>query len=67
MTALNHLILMGSQLAARLRPTRDERGASMIEYALLASLIGIFAIVAVKFFGTQVSNSFSNSANQLPN
>jgi Flp pilus assembly pilin Flp len=38
---------------------RDDRGASMVEYALLVVLIAIIAIVAIKFAGRKVSSSFS--------
>jgi Flp pilus assembly pilin Flp len=38
---------------------KDDRGASMVEYALLVVLIAIIAIVAIKFAGKKVSSSFS--------
>ena len=39
----------------------DERDASMVEYALLLALIAIMALVAVAFFGSNLSESFSSS------
>lgn len=39
----------------------DERGASMVEYALLLALIAIVALIAVAFFGSNLSESFSSS------
>lgn len=38
---------------------RDERGATAIEYALIASLIAIVIITAVALVGTQVSTVFT--------
>ena len=38
----------------------DERGASMVEYGLLLSLIAVIAIVAVKTLGGSVSTKFSD-------
>lgn len=38
----------------------DERGASLVEYALLVALIAIVAIVAVRTLGTSVSTKFSS-------
>lgn len=39
---------------------QDEKGASMLEYALLAALIAVVAISAVTFLGQQASTTFSN-------
>ena len=41
------------------RFVRDESGVTSIEYALIASLIAIFIIVAVQLVGTQVSTVFN--------
>lgn len=38
---------------------RDERGAVMTEYGLLATLIAIVAFVAIKVFGQNVSSLYS--------
>lgn len=38
----------------------EEKGASMVEYALLVVLIAIIAIVAITFAGREVSEAFSN-------
>ena len=43
----------------------DERGASMVEYALLVVLIAIIAIVAIRLAGNNVSKTFSNIGTQL--
>ncbi len=44
---------------------KDERGASMVEYALLVVLIAIIAIVAITVAGRQVSSAFSTIATSL--
>jgi len=36
----------------------DERGASLVEYALLVALIAVVCIVAVTFLGTSASTKF---------
>ena len=46
---------------------KDEKGASMVEYALLVVLIAIIAIVAVTIAGQNVSKAFSTIANTLSN
>jgi pilus assembly protein Flp/PilA len=46
---------------------KEEKGASMVEYALLVVLIAIIAIVAVSIAGEQVSTAFSTIANTLSN
>jgi pilus assembly protein Flp/PilA len=44
---------------------RSERGASMVEYALLVVLIAIIAVVAVQIAGENVSKVFSSIADSL--
>jgi pilus assembly protein Flp/PilA len=36
----------------------DERGASLVEYALLVALIAVVCIVAVTFLGSSASSKF---------
>ena len=43
----------------RARLGTNERGASLVEYALLVALIAIICIVAIAFLGTSASNKFS--------
>ena len=38
---------------------KTERGASMLEYALLAALIAVVCIAAITALGRQASTSFS--------
>ena len=44
---------------------RREEGASIIEYALLVSLIAVVAIAALILVGTRVSAIFTQIAGQL--
>ena len=44
---------------------KDEKGASMVEYALLVVLIAIVALVAVSLAGDEVSSVFSEIATEL--
>ena len=44
----------------RARFGRDERGASLVEYALLVALIAVICIVAIAFLGKSASSKFSS-------
>lgn len=60
--------LVAGQQAKAIRkpsPRRSERGASMLEYALLVGLITVIAIAAVRVFGQKVSTQFSKVATQV--
>lgn len=39
---------------------KREKGATMVEYVLLAALIAVVCIVAIRALGTQASKAFSN-------
>jgi pilus assembly protein Flp/PilA len=43
----------------RARFSNDERGASLVEYALLVALIAVVCIGAVSVLGSSASNKFS--------
>lgn len=43
----------------------EERGAGMVEYALLVVLIALIAFIAIQFAGQEVSTVFSNIGNSL--
>jgi len=43
----------------------SDKGASMVEYALLVVLIAIVALIAVSFAGDQVSETFSEIGSGL--
>ena len=60
----------GSMLALWTKVTswmREEKGASMVEYALLVVLIAIVALVAVQIAGREVSETFSEIGSGLDN
>jgi len=42
----------------------DERGATAIEYGLLAALIAMVAITAFSFFGSSLGSLFNYTANR---
>lgn len=44
---------------------KDERGASLVEYALLLALIAVVCIVAITFIGEKADESFSSSGSAL--
>jgi pilus assembly protein Flp/PilA len=44
---------------------RDEEGVTAIEYALIAALIAVVIIVAVRTVGQDVNNTFQKVANEL--
>ena len=47
-------------ISARYRSlTAGQTGASLVEYALLIALIAMVALVAIRFFGTELSTSYS--------
>ena len=59
------LLEFGRYLSVRFRIEADERGASLVEYALLVGLIAIVCLVAIAFFGTSTSHRFSDVASQV--
>lgn len=44
---------------------QEEKGASLVEYALLVALIAVVCILAITFVGQQASARFSDIGNQL--
>jgi pilus assembly protein Flp/PilA len=44
---------------------RDESGQGLIEYALIAGLIGLVAVVAMTSVGTQIKTAFNSISSQL--
>lgn len=49
----------------RARVGRDERGANLVEYLLLLSLIAIAVMGAVIFLGSQISPTFNHAGSAL--
>ena len=45
----------------------DERGASLVEYALLVALIAIVCIAAITLLGNNASSKFDSVANSINN
>jgi pilus assembly protein Flp/PilA len=56
---------LGAWLQARFGD--DERGASLVEYALLVALIAVVCIVAITFLGASASSQFNNVGSSLNN
>jgi len=57
------LVRYWQQFAApylRARFADPERGASLVEYALLVALIAVVCLVAIAFLGSSASQRFSN-------
>ncbi len=44
---------------------RDRRGATAIEYGLIAALIAVAAIGAMSALGTNLKNTFTNVSNNM--
>ena len=45
----------------------DERGASLVEYALLVALIAVVCIVAVTFLGSSAKDKFNAVGSSISN
>jgi pilus assembly protein Flp/PilA len=55
--------LIASWMRARFANT--ERGASLVEYALLVALIAVVCVVAVQVLGEKASSSFSSTGSGI--
>ena len=49
----------------RARFSDSERGASLVEYALLVALIAVVCIIAVQILGQEASTSFSATGSAI--
>jgi Flp pilus assembly pilin Flp len=58
-----NLFMFRNWLSASL--SRDERGANLVEYILLVSLIALAVIAAVMFLSGELSGSFDNAGSRL--
>jgi len=47
--------------------TRDEAGASLVEYGLLLALIAVVALVSLHFVGGSVSNTLNSVGTSINN
>ena len=59
---VQHVDVVAAWLRTRVS---SERGASLVEYALLVSLIAIVCFGAVTFLGRQVADEYSTIGNSL--
>jgi len=51
----------------RARFSDEERGASLVEYALLVALIAVVSIIAIQVLGQNASKSFSSTGSAIGN
>ena len=54
-------------MAKFLKLIRNSKGATAIEYGLIAALIAVAAIAAMQSIGTKLENTFTNVADGLEN
>lgn len=45
---------------------RDDRGATMVEYGLMVSLVALFAFLSVQAFGVSVNSLFTRLNDLIP-
>jgi pilus assembly protein Flp/PilA len=57
---------MVSILKKEIANTKKQRGATMVEYAIMVALIAIVAIAAVTTLGTNTSTTFQSAADVMP-
>lgn len=60
-----HYLLEIQMLSIFRRLMKNEKGATAIEYTLIASLIAVAAITAMSTVGTKISNVLTNVGNAL--
>ncbi|MBX9735710.1 MAG: hypothetical protein K2X32_02190 [Phycisphaerales bacterium] len=48
-----------------MKKTNGQRGASMIEYALLVALVALIAVPSIKMLGNETQLSFENARNAV--
>jgi pilus assembly protein Flp/PilA len=57
--------MANDEIKLQIEEKDQEKGASLVEYALLVALIAVVAIAAVTLVGTSISTSFSGIASGL--
>ncbi len=58
---VNAFVAVRAAHGSLLERAKSERGASMVEYALLVGLIAVVAVVAVAALGGGITNLFSSA------
>ncbi len=58
---VNAFVAVRTAHGTLLERAKSERGASMVEYALLVGLIAVVAVVAVAALGGGITNLFSSA------
>jgi pilus assembly protein Flp/PilA len=53
------------EMAKIFKLLRDSKGATAIEYGLIAALIAVAAIAAMQSIGTKLGTTFNNVSNSL--
>ena len=53
------------QLFLKRQSADKERGASLVEYALLVALIAVVCIVAIQFLGSSASSTFGSIGSSI--
>jgi pilus assembly protein Flp/PilA len=64
---INAFVAVRAVTASVAARTRSERGASMVEYALLVGLIAVVAVVAITALGGGISGLFHSANNAVGN
>jgi pilus assembly protein Flp/PilA len=60
---LTNLDFLASWIKARFNT--DDRGASLVEYALLIALIAVVCIAAIGLLGREANSSFESTGNAI--
>ena len=50
-----------------IRLYREESGATAVEYAIIAALVGVASIFAISQFGEEVQNLFQEASQEINN
>ena len=59
------MLSLQTWMQSRWMAFRDDRGASLVEYALLLVLIAVVAIVAIGVVGEEVNSTFEEVGSSL--
>jgi pilus assembly protein Flp/PilA len=61
------LCMITSTIKLLMKLMREEDGQDLIEYAIVAGLIGVGAIVSLSSLDTKIKTAFNSVGNQLTN